>query len=64
MTLPKTVLGLLFHEFYAPISTIVWSVITAHNLTPEKGDNNYSSVSLLLGFSAIASGQFRRTGYC
>jgi len=20
----------------------VWSVITAHNLTPEKGDNNYS----------------------
>jgi len=30
----------LFHDYiYAPISTIVsglWSVITAHNLTPEK----------------------------
>jgi len=36
--------------FYAPISTnyhCVWSVrpITAHNLTPEKRDNNYSSHS-------------------
>ena len=33
----------------APISTIVsglWSVITAHNLTPEKRDNNYSPHSL------------------
>jgi len=30
--------------FYDPISTIVsglWSVITAHNLSPEKRDNNY-----------------------
>ena len=30
--------------FYASISTVVsaWSVITAHNLTPAKRDNNYS----------------------
>ena len=32
--------------FYAPISTIVWSVITAHNLTLEKRDNNYWPHSL------------------
>jgi len=27
---------------YAPLYHCVWSVITAHNLTPEKRGNNYS----------------------
>jgi len=32
--------------FYAPISTIVSGVLTAHDLTPEKRDNNYSPHTL------------------
>jgi len=27
---------------YSPISNVVWSLITAHNLTSEKRDNTYS----------------------
>jgi len=71
----------LFHDllFRSYLYHCVWSVIIAHNLTPEKRDNNcsllwvpvsilehalvlqlvglvpHSSVSLLLGFSAMLS---------
>jgi len=39
---------------YAPISTnCVWSVITAHNITPEKRDNNIISVMHILTRSSI-----------
>jgi len=34
----------LFHDLLlrSYLYHCVWSIITAHNLTPEKGDNNYS----------------------
>ena len=44
------VVSVLFHDLLlrSCLYHCVWSVITAHNLTPEKHDNNYSPHPLIL----------------
>ena len=44
VAITQRVYGYLFHDLLlrSYLYYCVWSVITAHNLTPEKRDNNYS----------------------